>query len=141
MFKPMLRFLCLLLIVNSTFMFAQSAKASPSKVRQSNPSSFMISKAEFEELLGMKVAERVNTRENKYLNGSVLLMNSLNGDIRFLKIKLSFFRNAYLLVQVNGEYSTQVFVMSEDKSVFYKGRMDNGNVMMQKCNEDDIVSE
>jgi hypothetical protein len=122
-------------------MFAQSAKASHSRARQSNPSSFVISKAEFEELLGMKVAQIVTAKENKYLNGSTLLMNSLNGDIRFLKIKLSYFRNAYLLVQVNGEYSTQVFVMSEDKSVFYKGRTDNGNVIMQKCNEDDIVSE
>lgn len=68
-------------------------------------------------------------------------MNTLNGDIRFLRIKLDYFKNAFLMIQVNGEYSTQVFILSEDKSVFYKGTIGEKAVVMTKCSEDDIVSE
>lgn len=105
------------------------------------PASFIISKADFDQLFTKKNNDLVLTKTNKYLDKSTVLMNTLNGDTKFLKMKLSYFAKAYLMVQINGEYSTQVFILSDDKSVFYKGRIDKGIVTMTKCNEDDIVSE
>ena len=119
---------------------AQKSKASAPKP-QKHPASFTISKADFDNLFTKKNQELVATKNNKYLDKSTVMMNTLNGDMKFMKIQLNYFQNAYLMVQVNGEYSTQIFVLSDDKSVFYKGRIDKGNVTMTKCNEDDIVSE
>jgi len=105
------------------------------------PTSFVISKTDFDKLFTKRTKEVISVKSNKYLDKSSVMMNTLNGDTKFMKIKLSYFKNAYLMVQVNGEYSTQVFILSDDKSVFYKGHMDKGSVTMTKCNEDDIVSE
>jgi hypothetical protein len=120
---------------------AQTSRAKQVKNIKNHPTTFLITKAEFDDLFAGKINEPVRSSSNKYLNKSVLLMNTLNGDMKFLKLKLDYFKNAFLMVQVNGEYSTQIFILSEDKSVFYKGRIEKDNVLMTKCNEDDIVSE
>ena len=70
------------------------------------------------------------------------MVSTQNGDMKFLKLKLSYFKNAYLLIQVSGKDSKQIFLMTDDKSVFYTGRLDQkNNVLMKQCDEDDIVSE
>ena len=68
-------------------------------------------------------------------------MNTKNGDMHFVKLKLTYFPKSYLLIQENGMYSTVIFIMSDDKSVFYKGKIDKEVITMRKCSEDDIVSE
>jgi hypothetical protein len=124
-----------------------SVNAQTSKAKQNRktdlryPKTFNISKSEFDGLFNMKTGEKVRSADNVYLNKATLLMNSRNGDIRFLRLKLNYFRNAYLIIQVNGEYSTQIFILSDDKSVFYKGAINGDIVVMTKCSEDDIVSE
>ena len=106
-----------------------------------HPASFTISKTDFDNLFTKKPKEAVASKTNKYLDKSTVEMSTLNGDTRFLRLKLNYFQNAFLMVQINGEYSTQIFILSDDKSVFYKGRLEKGLVTMTKCNEDDIVSE
>jgi len=133
-------FFTLFFILLSSLAPAQKSKT-VAGTNQRNPASFTINKTDFENLFSKRIKETISVKTNKYLDKSSVLMNSLNGDTRFMKIKLHYFANAYLMVQVNGEYSTQIFVLSDDKSVFYKGRIDNGIVTMTKCNEDDIVSE
>ena len=116
-------------------------KAKTATINKDRPTTFTISKTDFDNLFSKKAKETISAKTNKYIDKSSVIMNSLNGDTKFMKIKLSYFDKAYLLVQVNGEYSTQIFILSDDKSVFYKGRLDKGAVTMTKCKEDDIVSE
>lgn len=137
------KLLAVLLLTSFTIPVAAQTqkKASSKQTVTKQPASFIISKTEFDQLFTKKSNAILTTKSNKYLDKSTVLMNTLNGDTKFLKIKLHYFTKAYLIVQVNGEYSTQVFILSDDKSVFYKGRLDKGIVTMTKCNEDDIVSE
>lgn len=137
------KLLAVLLFMSFTFqvLAQKQKKASVKQTVAKHPASFIISRADFDQLFTKKNNDVVLTKTNKYLDKSTVLMNTLNGDTKFLKIKLHYFTKAYLMVQVNGEYSTQVFILSDDKSVFYKGRVDKGSVTMTKCNEDDIVSE
>lgn len=128
-------FLCALTIS------AQTAKKANIKKSVKNPTSFTISKSDFDLLFSKKAKDVLEYKNNKFLDKSAVEMNTLNGDMKFLKLKLSYFPNAFLMAQINGEYSTQIFILSDDKSVFYKGRIDRGIVTMTKCNEDDIVSE
>ena len=119
---------------------AQTTKTSnPSDSK--NPETFTITKTDFNNLFTKQVNEKVTASKNKYLDNSSVLMNTLNGDMKFMKIKLGYFKNSFLMIQVNGVYSTQIFILSDDKSVFYKGSISNGLVTMTKCDEDEIVSE
>jgi hypothetical protein len=132
----------LCLFLSSSPVAGQKAKSSKAqKTENVYPANFTISKADFDRLFMYKPNEVINTSDNVYINQSTLAMNTLNGDTRFLKIKLKYFKNAWLLIQVNGEYSTQIFILSDDKSVFYKGSLNENNVSMVKCDEDEIVSE
>lgn len=128
--------LCLI----SPLYFEAQTKKKESAVNRDYPATFTISKTEFDRLFSLKPEELVAS-DNAYIKGSQVMMNTLNGDMKFLKLKLSHFKNAFLMVQVNGIYSTQIFILSQDKSVFYKGKIDKEMVIMTKCNEDDIVSE
>ena len=128
------------LLINCFDANAQKAKGKATH-NKSYPATFTINKAEFDNLFTYKNNEVITEKTNQYLEGSVLLMNTLNGDMRFLKLKLDYFKNGFMLVQVNGVYSTQVFIMTDDKSVFYKGKFEKGNLIMSKCSEDEIVSE
>jgi len=109
---------------------------------QKHPVSFTISKTTFDRLFSFKEDALIDEKTNKYLDQSLLVLNTLNGDMKFLKLKLKYFDNAFLVIQVNGAFTTQIFIMSDDKSVFYKGSFgNNNNIVMTKCYEDDIVSE
>jgi hypothetical protein len=105
------------------------------------PETFNIPKSDVQKLLEASVNTRLSFQNNPYLNQSTVQLNTLNGDMHFVKIQLSYFSNSYLMLQVNGSYSTIVFILSEDKSVFYKGKMDPDQITMRKCAKDDIVSE
>lgn len=110
-------------------------------VKKKYPETFIITKAEFEQLISANDKQNLRTKTNKYIDRSTVVMNKLTGDMRFVKIRLNYFPNANLTVQVNGEFSTQIFILSEDKSLSYKGKLVDGNVIMTKCDEDEIVSE
>ena len=121
---------------------AQRVKATTSKnTDRKCPTTFLISKSEFDNLFSHKVNETINAKTNKYLDKSNILVSTINGDMRFMKIKLNYFANAFLMIQINGSYSTQIFILSEDKSVFYKGKPDKNDFIMTKCSENEIVSE
>lgn len=119
---------------------AFSSPAQKGSASRKNPESFTISKAELQELLARRDKAPVKS-SNKYLNQGIVLKNVTNGDMQFVRVKLKYFSTACLTVQVNGVYSTQVFILSDNKSVFYKGKIEKGNVLMTKCAEDEIVSE
>jgi hypothetical protein len=139
-FKPLLLLVLVFGIQLASLNVNSQNKPRQAKTENKYPGTFMISKTEFDQLLSSKPGEKT-ALANKYLDGSTTMMNSLNGDMKFLKAKLGYFKNAILMIQVNGEYSTQIFIMSEDKSVFYKGKKEKDGVLMTKCSEDDIVSE
>ncbi len=76
-----------------------------------------------------------------YLHKSTLLLNTKTGDMQLIKVKLAYFAKAYLMIQFSGTNSTQIFIVSDNKSVFYKGKQDKDVIIMTKCKEDDIVTE
>lgn len=141
-FKPHKLFTFFFLFTFLLNVQSQTAKKNTTKDKVDEyPKSFSILKNEFNSLFTYKANEVIVEKQNKYLNNSILLMNTKNGDMKFLKIKLNYFKNSFLLVQVNGEFSTQIFVMSDDKSVFYKGKIESEKILLTKCTEDEIVSE
>ena len=135
-----LKSICLLFcVLISSALFAQNSKKAKS---QKYPESFTISNSVFEHLFVCKKNETIRTKSNKYLDKSELMISTQNGDMKFLKLKLSYFKNAYLLIQMSGKDSKQIFLTTDDKSVFYTGRLDQkNNVLVKQCDEDDIVSE
>ena len=139
----LLKLIALTLLLSSSLMSqAQSKNKSSNKITYPDyPETFTIAKSDFDGLFTKKANTILDLSTNKYLDKSSIEMNTLNGDIKFIRLKLNYLSNSYLLVQVNGVYSTQVFVMSKDKSVFYKGKIEKDLVVMTKCAEDEIVSE
>lgn len=105
------------------------------------PASFTISQSDMNNILSKKVKQTLKTPHNKYLNKSVVMVSVINGDMKFVKIKLKYFQNAVLTVQVNGTSSTQVFIFSENKNFFYKSTPEKGGFVMNTCAEDEIVTE
>lgn len=120
---------------------AQPASKKNSAIDKLYPGSFVITKSDYDQLFQLKVNDVVPSRSGKYISGSTMLLNTKNGDMKFLKLKLNYFKNALLVIQVNGSATTQVFILSDDKSIFYKGRFEKNNLLMNKCLEDEIVSE
>lgn|GEM_PF-1416149 len=121
---------------------AQINKTNPNKNNsKKNPETFSISKTDFDKLFTFKSNQVITLSQNIYLDKSVSLLNTKNGDMIFLKIKLNYFKKAYLLVQINGSFSTQIFILSDDKSIFYKGKLSSTGLLMTKCLEEEIVSE
>lgn len=129
--------ICLLLFSGLN---AQSKKASVKKASK-YPERFSISKSDFDKLFTYTKNQQLNFTNNKYIHKSVLELNSQNGDMQLLRIKLNYFPKALLMVLVNGVYSTQVYITSSDKSLSYKGKIEKDQVLMTKCNRDEIVSE
>ena len=120
---------------------AQGKKTGSKKAITKYPESFTISRADFDNFFNYKNNDVLNTPANKYIDKSVLLLHTNNGDMQFLKLKLSYFPKALLMIQVNGIHSTQVFLLSDDKSLSYKGKVDKDVVTLAKCRQDEIVSE
>jgi len=131
---------CMIMSLEAPLAAQEKKQAAPQQV-QSYPERFSISQQDLQTLFQTKTGTRSTFKENRYLNNGSMELNTLNGDMHFLNYKLSFFKNARLIVQKNGEYTTQVFVTSDDKSVFYKGTFNAGQVTLVKCEEDEIVSE
>lgn len=122
-----------------------AAKTTPKtvakKVTVNYPETFTIAKADFDSFFNYRVNGVIKTPSNQYTDKAVLLLNSKNGDMQLLRLKLSYFPKSYLMIQVNGVHSTQVFLMSDDKSAFYKGKVNKEKVTLTKCKEEEIVSE
>ncbi|MEI6020069.1 MAG: hypothetical protein WCR21_02995 [Bacteroidota bacterium] len=105
------------------------------------PESFSIQKSDFDKIMNEAGNSTLKFPSNIFIDQSFVQLNTKNGDMHFVKVKLSYFPKSYLLIQENGVYSTVVFIMSDDKSVFYKGKLNKEILNMKKCSEDDIVSE
>jgi hypothetical protein len=105
------------------------------------PQNFTISDKELTVLLSARPETAVSFPGNPFLDKAVSVKNVRNGDMQFVRLKLSYFRNAYLNIQVNGVYTTQAFILSDEGSAFYKGEVKDGQLSMEKCSKDDIVVE
>lgn len=122
-------------------LFLLGGFVSAQKEQGSYPENFIVKQKEIDKLFSCKPGTKISSRGNKYLVRGTVLVNTSNGDTKYLRFQLNYFKNAFLNVQVNGNFSTQVFIVSDDRSVFYKGKLEKGKWLMTKCSEDDIVSE
>ncbi len=105
------------------------------------PETFTLRQRQIDQIFTHKPGARLSAFTSKYLAKGVVLANTKNGDTKYARVQLPYFNGAFLNVQVNGVYSTQVFILSSDKSVFYRTRKENGFFTFIKCSEDEIVSE
>lgn len=135
--KQLILWPVLLFLITSIRLNAQQVAT----VQQAYPENFTIQKKELDKLLSGKLNSPLVFKRNKYLHRALPLTNSATGDMKLLQFRLPYFRNALFTIQINGSYSTQAFVTSPDKSVFYKGHLANGDLVMKKCIEREIVSE
>ncbi|MDI1355379.1 MAG: hypothetical protein PSX36_10695 [bacterium] len=130
----------LFIILAGLSLSGQSSKSAKNNVKK-YPATFFISKVEIDKIATYKAGEVIALKKNKYLNKAELLLNTKNGDTKYMRLKLRYFANSYLTIQVNGEYSTQIFVLSDDKSIFYKNKVEGEGFIMSKCAEEEIISE
>lgn len=130
---------CLLFI--STAINAQNKKAASKKSSPRYPESFTISSQVYDVIMNTKVNELITSTENKYINKAKVVMHSNNGDMQFVSLRLSYFAKSNLLIQVNGEHSTKIFLMSDDKTLSYNAKLGDGVITFTKCSRDEIVSE
>ena len=75
------------------------------------------------------------------MNNSIISLNTKVGDNTQLKVKLSYFKNAHLIIQINGKDSRQIFIVSDDNSVFYSGDFKENKIIMIQCQKDDLFVE
>ncbi len=137
---PLFKFLIAFFITACIGTFNAQVKKNAGNAKD-YPTVFTLKKQELDGLLARKINSTLPKTANKYLAGGTVLTNTASGDMKFLRMQLSYFKNAFLTVQVNGSTSTQVFILSTDKSVSYKGKFENDRLVMTKCQEDEIVSE
>lgn len=135
--KHLLHVMALVLV----FASVQSVSAQTKKTQSKNPSSFIIDKLSLDQLFTSKVNDVVKDKNNKYMNGAKVLINSSYKENKQLKLKLSYFKNAELLVQINGKDSKIIYISSNDNSVFYNGKETEKGFTMTLCQKDDVVSE
>jgi hypothetical protein len=107
----------------------------------SHPAEFKVARMQFDKVYTMKEGDVLAIKGSTQLDQAKALINTRNGDMQFVRLKLRGIPKAYLVVQVNGGYSTHVFILSDDHSVSYKGRITENEVQFKKCDEDEIVSE
>jgi len=130
--------LFIFLIGLSDFSFSQTNK---SKGTTQVPASFSIENSELEKLFSTKVNTAVNIKTNKYLNKSIVTLNSSYKENKQLKLKLNYFKNAELFVQINGKDSKIIYILSSDNSVFYNSKITDSQITLTQCSKDDILSE
>mgnify|MGYP006927912742 CR=1 FL=1 len=124
----------------ATVLQGQTKKTKPAVV-SANPVIFTIEQTEFESLFNYKSGEVIRCQKNKYIDKSVMELNTRNGNMQLLRIKSAYFAKSLLMVQVSGQLSVQVFIVSTDKKTFYRGKTERGKVTMSRCKEEDIVTE
>lgn len=131
-------FVVFILVGLGTTLFAQNPSKATSK---KYPASFTITNAELDQIFTQKTNSIIQSKSNIYLNNAKVLLNSSYKENKQLKLKLSYFKNAELFVQVNGKDSKIVYILSSDNSVFYNGVIDQKQITLKQCKKDDIFSE
>ena len=130
--------LLIILISLSHCVFSQTRK---SKETTQIPTSFTIENSEFEKLFTTKINTAVSIKTNKYLNKSIVTINTAYKENKQLKLKLNYFKNAELFVQINGKDSKIIYILSSDNSVFYNSKIEDSRITLTQCSKDDILSE
>ena len=98
---------------------------------------FEISIAEFNKILDAKPGTKYKSKNN-VLNKATVTLNNTVIENQQVKLKLSFFKNSHLIIQVNGKDSKLIFILSDDDSVFYNGTFMENKIIMKKCQKDDL---
>ena len=78
---------------------AQTKKTTPKKTVIQYPESFTISKPDFDKLFTYNKNEVLKFTTNKYIDKSILELNTLTGDMQLLRIKLNYFPKAKHRIQ------------------------------------------
>lgn len=131
-------FLLIFLMGLSFTVFSQKNKSTKTA---NAPQSFTIENSEVDKLFSYKVNQVVKSKTSQYLNKSIILLNSSYKENKQLKLKLAYFKNAELFVQINGKDSKIMYILSSDDSVFYNSSIDGSKITFRQCKKDDILSE
>lgn len=131
-------FVVLIFISLGPVLFAQNKTKTSTK---KYPSTFTITSVELDQLFTNKTNSTIHMKSNMYLNNSTVILNSSYKDNKQLKLKLSYFKNAELFVQINGKDSKIIYILSSDNSVFYNSVIDKTQITLTQCKKDDILSD
>ncbi len=115
--------------------FAQVSKTSK------YPKSFTLDKKTLDYLFTYKVNMTTRKSQNKYVDGSIVLLNSTYMENKQLKLKLGYFKNAEMHVQINGKDSKILYILTSDNSVFYSAKETAKGFVFTQCQKDHIFSE
>jgi hypothetical protein len=125
------------------FVIAQLSLNAQSKTNF--PTSFNISNTELNNVFSFKLKETVNVKSNSYLDKSTVVYKYENADIKVkqIKLKLNYFKDAFLTVQINADNSKQIFITSDKTEANYKNADFNADevMVMEKCNKDHIITD
>ena len=105
------------------------------------PTSFIINNSELDALFKLKKGASFKSKQNIYLNGAQVILNSAYKENKQLKLKLSYFKNAEMFVQINGKDSKIIYILTSDDSVFYNSKVEGDKIILTQCHKDDILSE
>jgi hypothetical protein len=125
------------------FLLGQMSLSAQTKT--SFPASFNIAKAELNKVLSFKLNETVSLKSNSYLDKSSVVYTYENKDIdvKQIKLKLNYFKDAFLTVQINADNSKQIFITSDKTEANYKNVDFNADevIVMEKCKKDNIITD
>jgi hypothetical protein len=132
-----------ILTVILSFLLGQLSLSAQTKT--SFPASFTIAKAELSKVLSFKLNETVSLKSNSYLDKSTVVYAYQNSDINVkqIKLKLNYFKDAFLTVQINADNSKQIFITSDKTEANYKNIDFNADdvIVMEKCKKDNIITD
>lgn len=131
------RYTLVFLLALSQMLIAQKNKTSV----KNYPNTFNIENKELDALFKTKLNQTFRSTQNMYLNGAVVLLNSSYKENKQLKLKLKYFKNAELFIQINGKDSKIIYILSSDDSIYYNSKIEQDKVIMTQCKKDDILSE
>lgn len=137
-----IKFHIIVFVLFTQILLSQNKVQKPIK-NNTYPASFVITKSELATLFNYKMDDKVKLKSNHYINGSTVSYKYLAGNVKQLKLKLSYFTNADLVIQINADNTRQVFVLSNNEATNYKNTSDkpSDTILMEKCKKDEIISE
>lgn len=107
------------------------------------PPSFSISETELFALFNYAINDKINSTSNIYLNKSIVNYKYISAEVKQLKIKLAYFKDSELIIQLNADSSKQIFVLSRNDLINYKNSSyrPSDTIRMIKCKKDEILTE
>lgn len=132
----------ILLVMFTQCLFGQT-KIQVNTEKNKFPDTFIIREFELNDLFKFNLNDKVIVKSNDYLDQATVVYKYENDKVHQLKLKLNYFKDAFLVVQINADESRQLFILSDSTTANYKNKLyqKTDKILMEKCKKEEIVSE